>query len=457
MTDWLIVAPRDQVSSIATVAARFHHVAIVVEEPSSRVTLETIVRNEDNTRGASTVVEWSPCKRSSLPSLTKDMVFPNKKYGLGGRLLKIVTMTWSPFIKRHRNENHTWYTGLCIDLLHMLASKLNFTYVISEPADHNWGQQLSNGTWLGMTGMLHRKEADVALSGMSMTAGRASVSDYTRGFYFDELVLVTTFPDPTLVGWTFFTRPFNWLVFLLLGCGLVLMTLLLTLMDKWFIHVHSESMICGREKGRGMALMTSSLAQTAEVLFGTLLGRAVVYNGASTSGRVLLVAWLLLSMVIVTAYTGKLTSYSVVTKEPLPFRTLEELVKRSDYTWGFHLGTNSAFKLYKSLHCQMTTVHERLAQDTLTVYLQKGSPYTRMFDEIIRQATETGLMEYLTRKWFPEQKDCDGDETQVMSVSLKLVPVAFLLAAGGLTLASGTLLLEFLTRNNRGQRQQDKD
>ena len=36
-------------------------------------------------------------------------------------------------------------------------SVLCFRYVISEPADKLWGERLPNGTWAGMTGMLHRK------------------------------------------------------------------------------------------------------------------------------------------------------------------------------------------------------------------------------------------------------------------------------------------------------------
>ena len=32
-----------------------------------------------------------------------------------------------------------------------------FRYVITEPPDQIWGHQLPNGTWAGMTGMLHRK------------------------------------------------------------------------------------------------------------------------------------------------------------------------------------------------------------------------------------------------------------------------------------------------------------
>ena len=65
----------------------------------------------------------------------------------------------------------------------------------------------------------------------------------------------------------------------------------------------------------------------------------MAYEGVSTSGRTLLCAWLLLSLVTVATYTGKLTSNSVVTKQRLPFRSLNELVKRTDYRWGLPEGT----------------------------------------------------------------------------------------------------------------------
>ena len=66
---------------------------------------------------------------------------------------------------------------------------------------------------------------------------------------------------------------------------------------------------------------------------------AVVYGEFSTSGRALLCSWLLLSMVMTATYTGKLTSNSMVIQQPLPFSTLSELVKRTDYSWGVRRGT----------------------------------------------------------------------------------------------------------------------
>ena len=65
----------------------------------------------------------------------------------------------------------------------------------------------------------------------------------------------------------------------------------------------------------------------------------MTYEGVSTSGRVLLCTWLLLSLVTGATYTGKLTSNSVVTKQRVPFKSLSELVKRTDYRWGIEKGT----------------------------------------------------------------------------------------------------------------------
>ena len=66
----------------------------------------------------------------------------------------------------------------------------------------------------------------------------------------------------------------------------------------------------------------------------------MVYDGVSTSGRVLLCAWTLVALVTVATYTGKLTSNSMVTKQRVPFKSLSELVKRTDYRWGMEKLTN---------------------------------------------------------------------------------------------------------------------
>ena len=54
----------------------------------------------------------------------------------------------------------SWKSSCCVKTClvgSLLWSVSCFRYVITEPPDQIWGHRLPNGTWAGMTGMLHRK------------------------------------------------------------------------------------------------------------------------------------------------------------------------------------------------------------------------------------------------------------------------------------------------------------
>ena len=46
------------------------------------------------------------------------------------------------------------------------------------------------------------------------------------------------------------------------------------------------------------------------------------------------------------------------------------------------LEQSTMYKTLKADHCQLTLAQERLYHDTLAVHLQKGSPYTEMFNRV---------------------------------------------------------------------------
>ena len=47
-----------------------------------------------------------------------------------------------------------------------------------------------------------------------------------------------------------------------------------------------------------------------------------------------------------------------------------------------HVTSSSTYDVVKRDHCELAVVQERLFQDTLAVHLQKGSPYTMMFNQV---------------------------------------------------------------------------
>ena len=47
-----------------------------------------------------------------------------------------------------------------------------------------------------------------------------------------------------------------------------------------------------------------------------------------------------------------------------------------------YMSSGSGYEPVKNEHCELTVVQERLFHDTLAVHLQKGSPYTEMFNQV---------------------------------------------------------------------------
>ena len=115
------------------------------------------------------------------------------------------------------------------------------------------------------------QEADFALADLSVTAERATVSDYTKGFYFGDFILLTSRPDPTPVGWTFYFRPFHWLVYVLLGCGLMVMTAVLVWLERRYVRVYNCSHTA--EDRKSEPSVASSVVEAVETLFGAMFGR----------------------------------------------------------------------------------------------------------------------------------------------------------------------------------------
>ena len=53
--------------------------------------------------------------------------------------------------------------GMFMDLLNIISETMNFTYAIAPPKDKGWGNQLEDGTWNGMLGLLEKDEADIGI------------------------------------------------------------------------------------------------------------------------------------------------------------------------------------------------------------------------------------------------------------------------------------------------------
>ncbi|XP_013880617.1 glutamate receptor ionotropic, kainate 4 [Austrofundulus limnaeus] len=100
--------------------------------------------------------------------------------------LTITTILENPYVMLRQNhqelEGNDRYEGFCVDMLKELADILKFKYRIRLVADGVYGVPGANGTWTGMVGELISRKADLAVAGLTITAEREKVIDFSKPF-----------------------------------------------------------------------------------------------------------------------------------------------------------------------------------------------------------------------------------------------------------------------------------
>ncbi|NXC99218.1 GRIK4 protein, partial [Certhia familiaris] len=100
--------------------------------------------------------------------------------------LIVTTILENPYLMLKWNhqelEGNDRYEGFCVDMLKELAEILRFNYKIHLVGDGVYGVPEANGTWTGMVGELIARKADLAVAGLTITAEREKVIDFSKPF-----------------------------------------------------------------------------------------------------------------------------------------------------------------------------------------------------------------------------------------------------------------------------------
>ncbi|XP_055478002.1 glutamate receptor ionotropic, kainate 4 [Psammomys obesus] len=100
--------------------------------------------------------------------------------------LVVTTILENPYLMLKGNhqemEGNDRYEGFCVDMLKELAEILRFNYKIRLVGDGVYGVPEANGTWTGMVGELIARKADLAVAGLTITAEREKVIDFSKPF-----------------------------------------------------------------------------------------------------------------------------------------------------------------------------------------------------------------------------------------------------------------------------------
>ncbi|XP_045109436.1 glutamate receptor ionotropic, delta-2-like [Portunus trituberculatus] len=249
---------------------------------------------------------------------------------LQGAHLKVAAEIWVPWVMLEESPDGTGLntSGILIDVMNILRSKLNFTFSVVRPLDGEWGRILPNGSATGMIGMNQRREVDMALGPFTISYDRAKVADYATTIHLDNFGIFLPRPrlEKDLSG---FTKPFAWQVWVVLGAAIAL-SMGLSILFNWF----SRGWIppkAGKYVIDPIYVIKSLLVETIDNLPEML------------TGRVLLGVWLLAALIVQSAYQGVLTSMLAVPWVTVPVDSLDDLGRQTRIPYAFESGTHLHF------------------------------------------------------------------------------------------------------------------
>ncbi|KAK3856511.1 hypothetical protein Pcinc_037167 [Petrolisthes cinctipes] len=236
---------------------------------------------------------------------------------------------WAPFLLFDRYQRPLQVTGSLVNVLDIIAAKLDFCYQLEVPPSGYFGTELPNGTWTGVIGMVSRGE--VAMSGVLLTFSkdRAKAVDFSQPLYKDTQTLVYKRPEvqADLSG---FLKPYSTPIWILLLGTLVVVFLSIVLV-QWGGMVllpprrgsRSEPANNREPDVGGTDLVWTSFLWTLT----SFIAQGSPWWPRRESVRVVTGCWLLMALILTTVYRSNLKAMLIAPSLRLPFNSMEELVQ----------------------------------------------------------------------------------------------------------------------------------
>ncbi|KAM4703365.1 LOW QUALITY PROTEIN: glutamate receptor U1-like [Rhinophrynus dorsalis] len=405
--------------------------------------------------------------------------------------LTVTTILEQPFSMMADSEME----GFCIDLLSELSQR-GFNYTISVVKDGKYGSKDQDDNWNGMVGEVVRKEADLAVAPLTITATREKVLSFTKPFMQTGISILLKKDGISEGSYLFgFLTPFSKEIWIGIIIAYLITSLCLFLVGRLSPCEWTEA----SEQNQFTFLNSLWFGVGAFTLQGA------EPHPKSVSARIIAVIWWVFSIVLVAAYIASFAAFlNSGNEQKTNIQSFEDLVKQRTLEFGtinssstlqfFKNAKNPTFRmiyeqmdkrrenvLVKSFSegvrrvkesnyaflgesvmqdlvvakdCDLVRVPEIIASRGYGIAASIDSPLVKQLSIAILEQTESGNLEYLQRKWW--------DNTCAMKASTGWMPVQpqtmggiFLILGIGLALAVIVSLIElvFKARHNADQQQ----
>ncbi|XP_070181191.1 glutamate receptor 3-like [Littorina saxatilis] len=271
-------------------------------------------------------------KDTGVSELLDDVLFPNVKYGFNGRHLRIITKEWLSYIKSRTKNGTKMWSGLLIDLL---------------------------------------EKVDIGLGATDVIYRRSLLMDFSYPVVYSPTAMVYKKPPPN-GGWWVLFNPLSTHLLAAVGGSLVAVTFCICILETSAVKLVPDV-----QDG------PMSLKRAVEV-FGTVFfvtGGAALLKPTevllqSRPARMLLLSWWMVTLVVAAAYSGTLTAFLSVAKQPQLFSSPRDLVsKQHNYQWGSSSNDTTLRQIWDGIQRFAATDPDVISNDVnvLTTKVRKGN------------------------------------------------------------------------------------
>ncbi|XP_017263825.1 glutamate receptor U1 [Kryptolebias marmoratus] len=403
--------------------------------------------------------------------------------------LRITTIKQEPYTM----TKGTHMEGFCMDLLSEVAKKLGFKYKVQLVKDNSYGRQDESGNWNGMIGEVVRREADLAIAPLTLTAAREKAVAMTKPFMQTGISILLRKDISEEAGFFDFLTPFSletWIGILVAYVGTAACIFITARLSP------CEWSRAQSDKNRFSFLY--SLWYTTGAL--TLQGAG--HHPKAPSGRVICSSWWLFSVILLACYYSNLSASKSPESSRLTVKGFEDLANQDMIEYGCLAGSstlaffkNSNNPLYRRIyehmertksfvssvdegvrrvkegnyafigesvsldlavarHCELVRTHEVIGMRGYSIAAALGSPIIKNLSVAILQLNEAGELAYLRSKWWASS--CIADKAKPSALQSHNLKGMFLFLSLGLGLGMLVAVLELTFQSRTRAAEQQK-
>ncbi|XP_058975571.1 glutamate receptor 1 [Musca domestica] len=295
----------------------------------------------------------------------------------------VTTVLEEPYIMEKRPiggetlEGNDRFEGYCKDLADLLAKRLGINYEMRLVKDNLYGSENPKiqGGWDGMVGELVRREADIAIAAMTITAERERVIDFSKPFMSLGISIMIKKPVKQTPGVFSFMNPLSqeiWVsvIFSYIGVSIVLFFVSRFSPYEWRIvqypaenHAHHDQLANQQPPGiiggvpvpgpmpavtpgatgvvGGPAIPPASAAVNDFSILNSFWFSLAAFmqqgcdiSPRSISGRIVGAVWWFFTLILISSYTANLAAFLTVERMVTPINSPEDLAMQTEVQYG---------------------------------------------------------------------------------------------------------------------------